>query len=110
MNAVFDRMNNFSRMSLCGMISTYNDTNAPSGPRDFARILMHRIMVRGFIVIDFLPRAGEAFAELAPWVLSGQLKWKAHVEDGLENAEKALGRLFTGDHDGKLMIRVSPEP
>jgi NADPH-dependent curcumin reductase CurA len=70
---------------------------------------MRRIHIQGFIVIDYLPRAAEAMAELAPWVASGQIKWKAHVEDGLENAVAAVQRLFTGDHDGKLLVRVSPE-
>ena len=110
MDAVFSRMNNFGRMTLCGMISSYNAEGVPAGPRDFSRILMHRLMVKGFIIIDYLHRAPEAFAELGPAVASGELKWKAHVEDGLENAVDALDRLFTGAHDGKLMIRVSPEP
>jgi NADPH-dependent curcumin reductase CurA len=110
MDQVFSRMNNFGRMALCGMISAYNQEVPPAGPGDFSRILMHRLMIKGFIIIDYLPRAAEAFAELGPLVATGQLKWKAHVEDGLENAVEALGRLFTGDHDGKLLVRVSPEP
>jgi NADPH-dependent curcumin reductase CurA len=110
MDAVIARMNNFSRMALCGMISTYNLEGEVPGPADFARVLMRRILIKGFIVIDYLPRAPEALAQLAPWVASGQIKWKAHVVDGLENAPDALQRLFTGDHDGKLLIGVSPEP
>lgn len=110
MDAVMGQMNNFSRMPLCGMISTYNIDGPIPGPKDFARILMRRILVKGFIVIDYLPRAAEAFADLAPLVATGQIKWKAHVEDGLENATTAVKRLFTGDHDGKLLIRISPEP
>ena len=110
MDAVVSRMNNFGRMPLCGMISTYNDNDRPSGPTDFARVLMHRLTIRGFIITDFLPRAGEAMAELIPWVVSGQLKWKVHVDQGLEGAMESLQRLFTGDHDGKLLIQVSPEP
>jgi NADPH-dependent curcumin reductase CurA len=110
MDAVIGRMNNFSRMPLCGMISTYNATDTVPGPSDFARVLMRRILIKGFIVIDYLPRAGEAMAELIPWVASGQLKWKAHVIDGLENAADAVKRLFTGDHDGKLLVQISPEP
>ncbi len=110
MNAVVSRMNNFGRVALCGMISTYNlDTPAP-GLDDFARILMRRLTIKGFIIIDYLPRAGEAFADLGPMLLSGQLKWKAHVVDGLENAAEAVKLLFTGAHDGKLMVRVSAEP
>jgi len=110
MDAVISRMNNFGRVALCGMISTYNHDGPAPGPTDFNRVLMHRLLIKGFIVIDYLPRAAEAFAELAPLVASGKLKWKAHVEDGLENAVDAVQRLFTGDHDGKLLIRVSPEP
>ncbi|MDB5482425.1 MAG: NADP-dependent oxidoreductase [Caulobacteraceae bacterium] len=110
MEAVFSRLNTFGRMSLCGMISTYNQDPPIAGPRDFGRILMRRLMIKGFIIIDYLHRAPEAFAELGPLVASGELKWKAHVEDGLENALEALNRLFTGEHDGKLLVRVSPEP
>ena len=110
MDAVVSRMNNFGRMPLCGMISTYNDTERPSGPRDFAHVLMHRLTIRGFIITDFLPRAGEAMAELIPRVMEGKLMWKAHVDQGLEGAMDSLQRLFTGAHDGKLLIQVSPEP
>ena len=110
MDAVVARMNTFGRMPLCGMISTYHDPDRPQGPRDFARVLMHRLTIQGFIVIDFLPRAGEAMAELVPWVMEGQIKWKVHVDQGLEGALESLQRLFTGDHDGKLLIQVSPEP
>ena len=110
MDAVIGHMNNFSRMPLCGMISTYNREGAIPGPSDFGRVLMHRILIKGFIVIDYLPRAAEAMAELEPLVAGGQLKWKVHIVDGLENAVGALGRLFTGDHDGKLLVQVSPEP
>ena len=110
MDAVVSRMNNFGRMPLCGMISTYNDDDRPAGPTDFVRVLMHRLTIRGFIITDFLPRAGEAMAELIPWVMEDKLKWKVHVDQGLEGAMESLQRLFTGDHDGKLLIQVSPEP
>jgi hypothetical protein len=110
MDAVMGHMNNFSRMPLCGMISTYNTDGPAAGPKDFSRVLMRRILIKGFLVIDYLPRAAEAIGELEPLVAHGQLKWKVHVEDGLENAAAAVTRLFTGEHDGKLLIRISPEP
>ena len=110
MDAVMARMNNFSRMALCGMISTYNAEGAVPGPAEFTRILMRRIKVQGFIVIDYLPRAAEAMSELIPWVASGQIKYKVHIERGLETAPHAVKRLFTGDHDGKLLVQVSPAP
>lgn len=108
MDAVMARMNNFSRMALCGMISTYNADGPVPGPTNFTAILMHRIKVQGFIVIDYLPRAAEAMNDLIPWVATGQLKYKVHVEKGLETAPQAVKRLFTGDHDGKLLVEISP--
>jgi NADPH-dependent curcumin reductase CurA len=110
MEAVYRRLNTFARMAVCGLISTYNDPGPAKGPIDFGRVLMRRLLIKGFIVIEYLPRAAEAFAAMTPMVLDGRLKWKAHVEDGLENAVEAVGRLFTGEHDGKLLVRVSPEP
>ncbi|MGE0044955.1 MAG: NADP-dependent oxidoreductase [Hyphomonadaceae bacterium] len=111
MEAVMWRMNNFSRMPLCGMISTYNaDPTKGMGPRNFQQILMHRIKVQGFIVIDYLPRFEEAAGQLAQWVLDGKIKYRVHVEQGLENAVKSLGLLFTGGNDGKLLVQLAPEP
>ena len=110
MEAVIDRMNDFSRMPLCGMISTYNATRPPNAPRNFATILMRRIKVQGFIVIDYLPRFGQAAMQLGQWLMEGRLRYKVHVDQGLENATTSVKRLFTGDHDGKLLVQISPEP
>ena len=90
--------------------SVFSSTILEVPTSDFGRVLMKRILIKGFIVIDYFPRAAEGFAELGRLVAEGKLKWKDHVVDGLENAADAVKRLFTGDHDGKLMIRVSPEP
>ena len=80
MDAVVSRMNLFSRMALCGMISTYNLEGPVPGPADFARVLMRRILIKGFIIIDYLPRAAEAFAQLVALGRvrsrsSGRLTW-----------------------------------
>lgn len=110
MQRVVERMNTFGRMPLCGLISGYNREGPEPGPSDFARVLMRRLTIKGFIVIDYFPRAAEGFADLGTWVSEGKLKWKDHIVDGLENAMDALGLLFTGAHDGKLMLRISEEP
>lgn len=110
MDEVMARMNNFSRMPLCGMISTYNDEGDFTPPKQFPAILMHRIRVQGFIVIDYMTRFGEAIADLSQWVMQGKIKFKVHIDQGLEHAPTSLKRLFTGDHDGKLLVQVSPLP
>jgi NADPH-dependent curcumin reductase len=107
MDSVFSRLNQNGRMALCGMISAYNQEGPFHGPKDFGRVLMNRLTVRGFIVLDYIPRAREALESLSAWVAEGRIKWKEHVVDGLENAPAALQRLFDGSNDGKLMIRLA---
>lgn len=110
MDAVYERLNTGGRMAVCGLISNYNDEGPIPGPKDFGRMLMQRLTVSGFIVIDHFHRARDAWADIGGWIAEGRLQWKDHVVDGLENAPEALGLLFTGAHDGKLVIRVSDEP
>lgn len=110
MDAVLARMTNFSRMPLCGLISTYNDAGPTVGPSQFAQILMKRITVRGFIVIDYFDRLPEAIADLSGWLTQGKLHYKVHVDQGLENAATSLKRLFSGEHDGKLLVQISDDP
>jgi NADPH-dependent curcumin reductase CurA len=105
MEAVMRRMNLFSRLILCGLISGYNE--GESSPGDFTLLLMKRITVRGFIILDFQSRFGEGVAQLMQWVMEGKLRGQETVVDGLENAPMALNRLFDGDKMGKLMIKVA---
>lgn len=111
MEEVIARLNDFSRMPLCGLISTYNaDPEASTGPKNFANLLMRRTLVRGFIIIDFLDRFAEGFAAMGGWLMEGKLKYETDIVDGLENAPDALGRLFVGANLGKLVLKVSEEP
>lgn len=105
MEAVMARMNLFSRMPLCGMISGYN-TDQPMRA-DFSPILMRRITVRGFIVIDFMAKYAEGAMQLAQWVAEGKLKHRETIVDGLEEAPVAVNRLFDGANIGKLIVKVA---
>lgn len=109
MIAVFNRLKVHGRMAVCGLISAYNATRRPPTP-DFGRMITHRLRVQGFLVMDYSPRAKEMAAGLGPMLADGRVKWKVHVDHGLEGAVDSLNRLFTGDHDGKLLVRVSEEP
>ena len=106
MDATFNRLRKHGRMAVCGLISAYNKEGPIGGPTDFGRILMNRLTVRGFVVIDYLSRTKEAVADLTGWIKDGRIKWKDHVIDGLDQAPTALDRLFSGQHDGKLIIRI----
>ncbi|MEL7042395.1 MAG: NADP-dependent oxidoreductase [Pseudomonadota bacterium] len=111
MEAVIARLNDFSRMPLCGLISTYNAApEAHSGPRNFDMLLMRRTKVQGFIVIDFLDRFAEGAAAMGAWLMEGKLKYETDIVEGLETAPSALSRLFAGANLGKLVVKVSDDP
>ncbi len=111
MDAVFARLARHGRVSVCGLISSYNACAPMRGPADFGRVLMQRLTIRGFVIVDYVARFPEGLAALSGWVAAGRLKWRDHVlEGGIAAAPAALTRLFSGDHDGKLVLRISPEP
>ena len=95
-----------ARIAVCGAISTYNSDD-PIGVKNTANLIMKRARMEGFLILDYADRFLEAILGLAPLVAEGKLKYATEVVDGLENAPATLNRLFTGDHTGKLIIKVS---
>ncbi|QXQ05265.1 NADP-dependent oxidoreductase [Sphingosinicellaceae bacterium] len=106
MAAVLQRMKLFGRVPLCGLISQYNG-HEDDPASIWTMMLMRRITVRGFIVLDFAHRFGEAAQALAGWMLAGKLKTRQDVRPGLENAATVVRELYTGGNFGKLLIEVS---
>jgi NADPH-dependent curcumin reductase CurA len=110
MDAVLARINLNARIVLCGLISQYNAAAPVPGPYNFANILVRRGRVQGFIVTDFAPRFAEAAAKIVPWLMSGKLKYRLDIVEGLRKAPAALNKLFDGANEGKLLVKVSAEP
>jgi NADPH-dependent curcumin reductase CurA len=95
-----------ARIALCGAISTYTQDEW-TGVRNTPNLIMQRGRMEGFIILDYVDRFVEAVMGLAPLVGEGRLKYAVEVVDGLEHAPETLNRLFTGDHTGKLIVRVA---
>lgn len=104
-------MNDFGRVVICGLISTYNKGAEPvPGPYMFRNVIMRRLRVEGFVILDHLDRYPEYQQKLAGWMLEGRLKHRLHIVDGLENAASALKLLYSGGNTGKLMVRIGAGP
>ena len=106
LDACLGQMNLNGRIPACGLISQYNAAGDVPGPKNYPAIVMKRLRVQGFIVLDYAARYPEAIAALAQWMRQGKLTFRMDVRDGLDNALSALRALFSGDHRGKLMIHV----
>ena len=107
LEACLAQMNNRGRIACCGAISQYDGAPSATGPRGVpGLIVVKRLIMQGFIVMDFMDQRDEALSDLQSWVSSGKLKVQEDVINGLENTPKALIGLLAGENRGKRMIRL----
>jgi NADPH-dependent curcumin reductase CurA len=112
--AVLPLLNDFARVPVCGRIATYNQSEPPPGPDRVPMLmgltLVRRLTFRGFIVFDHADMEPDFLEEMGAWVRSGDVRYREHVVEGLENAVDAFLGLFSGANFGKLLVRVSDDP
>jgi len=107
LEACLPLMNNYGRIACCGAISQYDGAPSAHGPRGVpGLIVVKRLTMQGFIVMDYMKESQRALADLQSWVASGRLKVQEDVIDGLENTPKALIGLLAGENRGKRMVKV----
>ncbi|NLS74558.1 NADP-dependent oxidoreductase [Bradyrhizobium brasilense] len=107
LEACLAQMNNRGRIACCGAISQYDGVPSAHGPRGVpGLIVVKRLIMQGFIVMDYMDQRDAALAALQSWVASGKLKVQEDVIDGLENTPQALIGLLAGENRGKRMVKV----
>ncbi len=103
-------MKNFGRVVICGLISSYNADGLVPGPYMFRNVIMRRLTIQGFVILDYLDRYPEYQAKLAGWMREGRLQYRLHVVEGLDQAVSALKLLYSGGNQGKVMVKIGEEP
>jgi NADPH-dependent curcumin reductase CurA len=107
LDAALARLARHARVILCGAISQYNATGAMQGPSNYMSLLVNHATMTGFVVSDYGERYAEGLREMAGWFAGGELSSREDVAEGLENFPETLLRLFSGEHTGKLVLRVA---
>jgi NADPH-dependent curcumin reductase CurA len=95
-----------ARIVICGAISQYNNTGPVTGPRNYMSLLVNRASMKGMLVFDYADRFSQAGAQMAAWMAAGKLKSREHIVEGLATFPDTLLKLFTGENEGKLMLKV----
>ena len=108
LEAAFNVLNPFGRVVLCGMISQYNEAE-PQGPRNMFAAVQKRLTLKGFIVSDHPDIQPRFLEDMGEWIAQGRIRWEETIEDGIENAPKALLALFEGGNLGKMLVRLAPD-
>lgn len=102
---VFEQMNAHGRIVVCGMISDYGNANPSAGP-NWIPLIKKRINIRGFAMPDHFADVPQLLEKLTPYVMSGKIKFRTHILDGLESAIDGLNLFTSGGNRGKLIVKL----
>ena len=107
LEAALNHINMRARVVLCGGISSYNATAPVPGPTNLMNLVIMRARMEGFIVIDYMHKAGEAVQDLLGWIGAGDLTYQVDLQEGFDNIPDTLNRLFTGKNIGKQLLKIA---
>ncbi|MCF6193089.1 MAG: NADP-dependent oxidoreductase [Kangiellaceae bacterium] len=104
-HAVFNQMNAFGRIAVCGMIADYN-TDKPSAGPNWINIIKKRLKIQGFTMPDHQAEWPNMAQKMGAYLMQGQIQYRTHIIDGLENAIEGINLLFSGGNKGKLIVKL----
>ena len=105
-DAVINKLANYARVAVCGVISQYNLTQMETGMRVQRAVLTNQASVEGFLVFRFEQKYSIARKRMAYWLSNRSLIWKEDIVTGLEKAPEAFIGLMNGKNFGKLLIKL----
>ena len=99
------RLNDFSRVALCGLIASYEGVaDRVARHAHFPDQALQDRRLHRLGPLDLWPKA---IGELAALAAARKLIWRETIRDGLENAPQALVDLLKGENFGKMLVRVN---
>ncbi len=113
-DAVLPQLNTKARIPVCGLLSGYSATDLPEGTDRLSllmgTILKKRLRVQGFIIFDdYGHRYGEFLDVMESWVEKGEIHYREHIVNGLQNAPEAFFAMLEGKNFGKTVVRVAQD-
>lgn len=106
LEAAIGVMNTAGRIALCGAISGINETSPSPGPRNLFQLVVKRIAMRGFIILDHWDRMPSFLDEVGSHVREDRISFRETVIDGIENTPEAFLGVLRGDNVGKMVVRL----
>jgi NADPH-dependent curcumin reductase len=105
LDAVFERLNTFARIPLCGLVSQYNATH-PYALRNYSALLISRVKLQGFLVGEHTDLWPQAQQELGQLFATGKLQARETIAEGLDNAPRAFIGMLKGENFGKQLVKL----
>ena len=109
LDAALSKLRMHARVVICGAISQYNNKSKIDGPSNYLSLLVTRSTMQGMVVMDYTKRFGEAAKQMGQWMKEGKLTSREDIYEGIENFQETYNRLFSGEKNGKLVLKVIEE-
>ena len=113
---VLPLFNRNARITLCGMISQYANTDSGNA-RDAwfaagaATVARQDMQVHALAVGNFVADYQDRFlAQMADWIRAGKVKYKEDLWQGLDHAPAAFSAMLAGGNFGKTLVAVGDDP
>jgi hypothetical protein len=106
LEAALAAANRFARFAICGMISQYNTTELPNGPRNIMFVMGKSLRLEGFDIANYLDLMPEFQKEMSRWIHEGKVTWRETIDHGIDNAPTAFLKLFKGENFGKMLVKL----
>ncbi|EAR12978.1 zinc-containing alcohol dehydrogenase superfamily protein [Polaribacter irgensii 23-P] len=106
LDAALSKLRMHAKVVICGAISQYNNKHKINGPSNYLSLLVTRSTMQGMVVMDYTKDFGIAAKQMGIWMQEGKLKSKEDVYEGIENFQETYNRLFSGEKNGKLVLKV----
>jgi NADPH-dependent curcumin reductase CurA len=106
LEAAISSLNVHGRVTICGAIAQYNDTEPSPAPRNLVQVIAKRLTLRGLLVGDHKDLQQQFVAEVGAWIASGELKYsETIIEGGARQAPSAFLGMLRGDNTGKMLVQ-----
>ncbi|KAF5307615.1 hypothetical protein FQR65_LT06771 [Abscondita terminalis] len=105
-STIISMMNPFGRISVCGSISQYNESELEKVTVLQKYMVMKMLRMQGFLVSQYVSRWEEGVQQNLKWIKEGKLKYKETITEGFENTYQAFLDMLNGKNFGKAVVKV----
>ncbi len=107
LDTVMSHLNRGARVAVCGVLSQYNNDGEPYGITNARLIFDKSLRLEGFVLSAHRDKLPAARAELEELVVSGRLRYRETVAEGIANAPAAFIGMLQGENVGKQLVRLA---
>jgi len=102
--SVWDLVNNFAKVLVCGQIAYYDAQHVPKIDPFLHKLIYKQVSVQGFVVGNFKDY-DRFYREMGAWIVDNKIIIEETIYEGFEKLPQAFVGLFSGQNTGKMLVK-----